>query len=121
MPDLEIIRPRQMTRWARLKDTVRGITLGPWNPKDRAIARYFGGGSSTLSGVSVTEDTAMTVSAVWSAVTMISDDIASLPLMLYKRLPNGGKDRTGSMSCCTTRRILRWIRWSCGARCRPMR
>jgi len=83
-------RPSSLT--ARIVDDLRSFTLGPWSSKDPALAGYFGNGP-TLSGVSINEETAMTISAVWSAVTMISDDIASLPLMLYKRLPNGGKDR----------------------------
>lgn len=91
MADLELYRPRQ-GRWQRFLDSLRSINLGPWNPKDPAIAKYFGGGS-TLAGVSVNEETAMTVSAVWSAVTMVSDDIASLPLFLYKKLDGGGKAR----------------------------
>lgn len=90
MADLEIFRPRQMSLWDRLK---RSFHIGGIDLKDPTLARYFGGGGSTLSGVSVNEQTALQVSAVWAAVTMISDDIASLPLMLYKRLPNGGKDR----------------------------
>jgi HK97 family phage portal protein len=35
----------------------------------------------------------MEVSAVFAAVSLISNDVAALPLMLYRRLPNGGKDR----------------------------
>jgi len=92
MSHYEIIRPRQQTRLQRWAEGLRSFTLGPFNPKDREIARIFGG-SPSHAGVSVNEDTAMTISAVWSAVTMISDDVASLPLMLYKRLPSGGKDR----------------------------
>src|SRR5690349_1059442 len=87
-----IIRPKRDSRLQRWVESLRSLTLGPWNPRDRAIARLFGSGS-TLSGVSVNEYNAMTISAVWSAVTMISDDIASLPLHLYRRLPSGGKDR----------------------------
>ncbi len=91
MARYELMRlgPQRLTLWDRFK---RSITLGPFNPKDREIARYFGG-SPGLSGVPVNEKSALSISAVWSAVTMVSDDIASLPLMLYKRLPNGGKDR----------------------------
>lgn len=92
MSDYEVIRPRSRSRIARWLDSVRSITLGPWNPRDKEIARYFEGGS-TLSGVSVNEETALAVSAVWSAVTMISDDISSLPLMLYRKLPEGGKKK----------------------------
>jgi HK97 family phage portal protein len=43
--------------------------------------------------VIVNEHTALNLSAVWAAVTVISGTVASLPLLLYKRLPNGGKER----------------------------
>lgn len=46
--------------------------------------------SPTASGVSVTPDTAMQLSAVWACVSLISDTVASLPLHLYRRV---GDDR----------------------------
>jgi phage portal protein BeeE len=70
----------------------RSLWLGPWNPRDREIARYFGGGPA-WSGVSVTQETALACSAFWCAATTIAADVASLPLPLYRRLPNGGKER----------------------------
>ena len=85
--ELIVTRPKP-TLW----DRVRSYTIGPLTTKSPELAKYFGGGPTT-SGVRVTEDIALTSSPVWSAVTMIADDIASLPLHLYKRLPNGGKDR----------------------------
>lgn len=75
-----------------LLERVRSYWSGPLTAKSPELARWWGG-TPTATGISVTEESAMTVSAVWSAVTMISDDIASLPLNLYKRLPTGGKDK----------------------------
>jgi HK97 family phage portal protein len=89
MAHLEIIRPERLSAWQRIK---RSITLGPWNPKDREIARYFGG-TPVTSGVSVNEETVMSYSAVWAAVNLVSAHISSVPLVLFKVLPNGGKDR----------------------------
>jgi HK97 family phage portal protein len=89
MAHLEIIRPAQLSRWERFK---RSITLGPWNPKDREIARYFGG-TPVNAGVSVNEETVMSYSAVWAAVNLVSAHISSVPLVLYKNLPDGGKER----------------------------
>src|SRR5689334_18192677 len=66
-----------------LLDRLRSIVLGPWNPRDREIARYFGG-HPVSSGVSVNETTAMNYSAVFAAVNLISSTIASVPLFLYK-------------------------------------
>ena len=42
-------------------------------------------GSKTGSGVAVTESKAMTYSAIWGAVRIISETIASLPLPIYSR------------------------------------
>jgi HK97 family phage portal protein len=44
------------------------------------------------SGQTVNADTALKSSAVLACVKVLSESIASLPLMLYKRLGDGGKD-----------------------------
>jgi HK97 family phage portal protein len=86
-----VIRPRRS--WLeRMGDQLRSFTLGPYSAKDPALARLFGGGSVS-AGVSVSEDSALDYSPVWAAVNLISSDVASLPLILYKRDPNGGKQR----------------------------
>jgi len=46
-----------------------------WNPR----------GSQSLSGEIVTEETALTYSAVWNAVTLISGTVSTLPLHLMQR------------------------------------
>lgn len=45
------------------------------------------------AGESVTPQTAMQAAAVFSSVRVISEDIGKLPCLLYRRLPNGGKER----------------------------
>ena len=42
-------------------------------------------GSQSLSGENVTESTALTYSAVWDAVALISDTISAMPLHLMQR------------------------------------
>jgi len=76
----------------RVRHAMRALWTGPLTLKSPEIARLIGS-TPVSSGVSVDEHTALTIAAVWSAVALIADDIASLPLMLYKRLPTGGKDR----------------------------
>src|SRR5689334_11105589 len=76
----------------RVRDAVRSFRLGPTSTGDPALARLFGS-APTASGARVNESTALAVSAFWAAVTLIAGDVASLPLILYKRLPNGGKER----------------------------
>lgn len=46
-------------------------------------------GSLSLSGIYVSEENSITVSGVFACVRVIAEDIASLPLALYKRLPRG--------------------------------
>jgi HK97 family phage portal protein len=50
-------------------------------------------GFDSAAGMAVSPETAMRLSAVYSCVRVISETIASLPLIIYKRLPNGAKVR----------------------------
>lgn len=61
------------------------------NP-DEFLTRVFGGGESN-SGVAVTPDSALTNTAILAAVERLSRAVATLPLMVYRRLPNGGRER----------------------------
>ncbi len=54
---------------------------------------YTTRGGPTAAGVSVDESTALTYSAVWCATRILSEGVAGLPAILYKRLPGGGKER----------------------------
>lgn len=49
--------------------------------------------SSGVSGVDVNEQIAMTYTAVWACVRILAESVASLPLIVYRRLPDGGKER----------------------------
>lgn len=54
-------------------------------------------GSPSDSGVTVTEQSAMELSAVWACVRAISEDVASIPLYTYRRLyddPSASIQRT---------------------------
>jgi len=44
---------------------------------------------STTAGVSLTDEKAMALSAVWSCVRLISETVASLPLNVYERTDDG--------------------------------
>lgn len=54
-------------------------------------ANDFFGMPSTASGVNVTETNAMKLSAVFACVRVLSESIASLPLKIYVRGPDGSK------------------------------
>ncbi len=52
---------------------------------DPALADFLGVSASSLSGVSVTETSALGLSAVWRCVSLIAGTIAGLPLKTYRR------------------------------------
>ena len=62
------------------------------HPRDPALAEWFGY-TPTASGATVTPDTALAVSAVFSCVRVLAETVAALPFPVYRRLPNGGKER----------------------------
>ena len=72
----------------QLLDVVRekGLSL-------ETLARLEGISLTSESGINVTPDKAMQTSAVYSAVRVISESVASLPLLVYQRLNTGGKER----------------------------
>ncbi|MBS1198147.1 MAG: Phage portal protein [Proteobacteria bacterium] len=80
------------------------------HPRDPVIAEWFSGGGSSVTGLSVTPDTAMRVTAVYRAVSILSQTYASLPLGVYRQLANGGKerDRAHPLDEVLTRSPNRW-------------
>lgn len=56
------------------------------------LVDWLGGGTSR-AGARVSQDTALGLTAVWNAVRIISSSLGSLPCILYRRRPGGGKDR----------------------------
>ena len=57
------------------------------NPEKWLIDMF--GGIQSKSGVNVTEDTAIKVVAVFACVRLLSEQIASLPLHMYKKSKSG--------------------------------
>lgn len=57
--------------------------------------RYWtvGGAGVSEAGVRVTADTALTLSTFWACVRFLSETIGSLPLMIYQRRDDGGRER----------------------------
>lgn len=70
---------------------VRMASIG--NSYELAKFLMSGGGFDTYSGSKVSEDSAMRVSAVNACIRVLAEDIGSLPLHIYRRLPGGGKER----------------------------
>lgn len=62
------------------------------SPQPVTWESVFGPNRYSLSGVSVNENSMLDHSPVWAGVSILARDIAKLPLVLYKNLPNGGKE-----------------------------
>lgn len=50
-------------------------------------------GALTATGLRVSPETALTSAVVYACVNVLAQTIASLPLIVYRRLPGGGKER----------------------------
>ena len=60
------------------------------------LVDWVTGGQHTVSGESVTPETAMRLTAVYACVNVRSQDVAKLPLILYRRTKDGGKERAAA-------------------------
>ena len=73
----------------------RAEKYDPVHPQDAGLARLFGGMfSQTSSGVNVNPNNAMTITAVYSAVTIISESIAMLPWEVLREVEDGKEKAT---------------------------
>lgn len=52
-----------------------------------------GGGSQSKAGIRVGDDVGMACAAVFACIRVVSEDVAKLPLILYRRTRDGGKER----------------------------
>ena len=84
-----------------------GIFSGLFKSRDKPENRtagssytFFMGG--TTSGKTVTERTAMQMTAVYSCVRILAEAVAGLPLHLYKYTENGGKRRVAGYARVST-------------------
>lgn len=61
------------------------------NPSPELIALF--GASPSASGIAVTPETAMRCPTVYASVKVLAESVAQLPLHLYRRTADGGKER----------------------------
>jgi HK97 family phage portal protein len=54
--------------------------------------REFGGWTRSATGIAVTQHTAMQASAIMACVSIRAEDVAKLPLHVYRPLANGGRE-----------------------------
>lgn len=72
-------------------------SVGPsFSIGDPALAEYFGMANRALAGVSVTETTAVGLTAVYRAIAIVSGTIAGLPLRSYRTDRDGQRQRVDS-------------------------
>lgn len=60
--------------------------------RDPAVWQGIFGGGASDSGVSVTPTSAMGYPPLWRAINLVAGDVAKLPLNVYRRLQDGGKE-----------------------------
>src|SRR3954447_5285221 len=60
--------------------------------QDPLTAMLFGGYGPTASGISVTPATALRCTIVFACVKVIAETVCELPLKLYRKRPDGGRD-----------------------------
>jgi len=61
------------------------------NPSDELLALF--GAVPTAAAMSVTPETAMRLPVLYAAVKVLAESVAQLPLILYRRNGDGGKER----------------------------
>jgi HK97 family phage portal protein len=82
-----------MGLFAQAARELRGYRLESFSPQSQAywVAKLFGGGNQAASGISVTPDTALTEATVFAACRNLAEDLASLPLPIYRGNPQGNR------------------------------
>lgn len=78
---------------AGLRALVRTELRSSLADPDPWLQWWFNGGGTSKAGVIVNEQTALAFSAVFQAIRVISEAVASLPFPTYRRLSPRGKER----------------------------
>jgi HK97 family phage portal protein len=79
-----------------IRETIARWLLGPAKPEASAWTdpAWWGGLGDTTAGISVGPDTALKISTVYACVGLISETIATLPMVIYRWLENeDGRER----------------------------
>jgi HK97 family phage portal protein len=63
-----------------------------WGSGDRLLSQILGNRPAT-AGVHVDTTSAQSLSTVWACVGLVASTVAALPLLAYRRLPDGARER----------------------------
>ncbi len=77
------------TLLGRLSAAVRAFRTDEEPPS--SFLRAVGGGRTSETGIVITDETALRIAAVTSCVRVLAESIATLPLMVFERLPDGDR------------------------------
>lgn len=80
----------EKTKPGRVKSALLNWLGVPIHLTDGAFWQEWSGRTSA-SGQSVSVDSAMQLSAVWACVRLLSETVSTLPLKVYRRLPDGSR------------------------------
>lgn len=90
---------RILTEWRAQQEAQRAISNAANGAGEtfvssdpRVVELLLGGGFASASGVPITPETGMRVSAVYACVTRIGGAISSMPVKIYKRVPGGREE-----------------------------
>jgi HK97 family phage portal protein len=72
----------------------RASIEGPLPLTSARIVEWMNGGEATSAGVNISTEGSLKLAAVWACVRVISEDLASLPMITYKRLERGKERAT---------------------------
>ena len=61
----------------------------PATPHEQLLHMFSGGGMTSYTGKTINEQNALTLTAVYACIKILSENIASLPLHLYRRTKQG--------------------------------
>lgn len=75
----------------RIKSFFKSEAKSLAHPSPELLALF--GASPTISGATVSAESAMRCSTVYGSVKVIAESVAQLPLHLYRRASDGGKER----------------------------
>lgn len=67
-----------------------------WTPLDARWYSQLGALGRSDAGIAIVPEAALSIAVVYRAINVLAHSVASIPLVVYQRLPNEGKERARS-------------------------